>query len=73
MSPFCNDILEYLQNYKCCMNGILEVLTEKDMVEALRIRPQAPQALRESRHNSAYSFVCDVPRIALVTARAAFY
>ena len=39
MSPFCNDILEYLQNYKCCMNGILEVLTEKDMVEALRIRP----------------------------------
>ena len=34
MSPFCNDMLEYLQNYKCCMNEILEVLTEKDMVKA---------------------------------------
>ena len=34
MGPFCNDMLEYLQNYKCCMNGILEVPTEKDMVKA---------------------------------------
>ena len=34
MSPFRNDILEYLQNYKYFMNGILEVSTEKDMLEA---------------------------------------
>ena len=37
MSPFCNDMLEYLQNYEFHMNGILEVLTEKDMMEDHKI------------------------------------
>ena len=37
MSWFCNDMLEYLQNIECCMNGILEVSTEEDLVEAHRI------------------------------------
>ena len=37
MNTFCNDMLEYLQNYECCMNGIHEVSTEKDMVEAHRM------------------------------------
>ena len=30
-------MLKYLQNYECCMNGILEVSTKKDMLEAHRI------------------------------------
>ena len=30
-------MLEYLQNYECRMNGILEVSTEKNMIEAQRI------------------------------------
>ena len=37
MSPFSNDMLEYLQNYEFCMNGIFEVLTEKDVVEDHKI------------------------------------
>ena len=37
MSLFCNDILEYLQNCECRMNVILEVSTEKDIVEVHRI------------------------------------
>ena len=37
MSLFCNGMLEYLQNYGCCKNGIHEVSTEKDMVVAHRI------------------------------------
>ena len=37
MSLLCNDMLEYLQNYGCFMNRILEVSTEKDTVEARRI------------------------------------
>ena len=32
-----HDTLEHLQNYGCCKNGIHEVSTEKDMVEAHRI------------------------------------
>ena len=34
MSQFCNGMLEYFQNVECCMNGILEVSTEEDLVEA---------------------------------------
>ena len=37
MSLFCNGMLEYLQNYGCCKNGIHEVSTEKDMMVAHRI------------------------------------
>ena len=37
MSQFCNGMLEYLQNYRCGMNGILEVSAVEDMVEAHRI------------------------------------
>ena len=37
MTLFCNDMLEYIQIYEFCMNGFLEVSSEKDMVEAYRI------------------------------------
>ena len=38
MSLFWNDMLNCYQNYKCCMNGVLEVSTEKDMMEASMIK-----------------------------------